>query len=466
MVVKPTSNIAFDSQKYLAKRIFSALSPFLNPYGCGEMVEYRKLNPQTNKQEWLKHPQPYLTKEDWDRYRKGQRGLCKHNPRMFHAGKLSIGKIEKAMRGNKIFGTGAQKGLMTFMVDHDDHEPWQTDSKMTVACLNDLYGNSLFDCPSDRGEHQFGKMDYTGHTSQEVNQLLRDLQKAQQEYCSFKGFNTTIEVKGQIAEQSFIEEGKHGLMAALPVKELCAEKRLSEFEALPIRSFAYWQSIVDTLREKTPPPSVEAKIAVKKARASGSFGLFASVSADDFRKLRQSYDSLATAAYVYRHDPAGRRKLIKEDLLDCFILHFLARKYLKGQNYQNELPHAWAKAVWQNLYERGIFKRPFDSSRWAAARNTMADMNMFDVVDNQYWFNVQEKDEVKVAGKCMQYQLADAYYHDLIIEEKEEGINSGTCLSVKIKFVKNLWRPRLVPAPTDWFNEEKTLKKLELIYCS
>jgi hypothetical protein len=227
----------------LAERTFAAFAPFVNVKCCG--VKSSEGNPVYT-----------TTQEQWDLYRRwraGARNLFtakghKFDPRIGRD-YLSKYKIDRQLRsGRPYYYTGGREGQTNITVDIDAHRPWQIDVEHVLAVVKDFLGEeNLFVVPSDRGYHAELKIDYAGLTWKQANAVFKQFGAALHEYAKGKGCLCDIEIKGTITES----DDHYGTLAKLPCYGEWTERRLAEYERLPVKSVKWLQAAIPALWERT-----------------------------------------------------------------------------------------------------------------------------------------------------------------------------------------------------------------------
>jgi hypothetical protein len=412
----------------LAKRTFAALAPFVNIEQCGRWYPGRFREPG--------HPIYMVTQEQWELYARLRDGEQPRYPdgrpfRIWHvtSGILSPRLIQKMMDGeDKLYYTAGVFGYALAMVDEDAHEDWQDDVDDLHRDVCRLLGaDNLFVVKSARGINSHLKIDFGGHTTLQLNDLLRRLQACLKKQTVHR--RSVVEVKGKAG----VDRSDYGTLAKLPCYGEWTEQRLAEFQAAPVKTFAWLKALVEDMEKRqAPKPTVKAK--QKRGSCLGF-----SMPEDEFERLPElvrRYESIANYCYAMRGEV--RRKdvaLTRQDFAIGLAVAALCSVHKKDEG----LPQKFVKRVWQTAKERGLVSRPFNDSRWATLWRTLADCGLLDVADETYWFDPSGQEK----GRCMAWSLQSAY--NLAEETEETGIATGAFSPPK--YVPGVYRPTRVPAP-------------------
>jgi hypothetical protein len=366
--------------------------------------------------------------------------------------------IDEMIAGQcKYYFTGGRHGQTLVMLDVDAHEPWQTDAKETMLQIVEFFGpENCFVVESTRGYNVFVKWQYLEPKAftifrkemwKAVNKTLSALQTALKRATADR--LSCVEVKGTISTSS----QNYGSLAKLPCYGAWSEDRLREFNELPVVDTAWLQDMIGKLDQINPGP---VKTSMVKAGSCDSFTL-SQEEIDSIPGLVKSLRSRSWYCHGRRVDPKRQDvKLVPIDFAYAFVVLSLARRHRK-EKFGEQMPSNFIQVIWTHLYQSGIFSRGFDTSRWKAIRNTLADCGFLLFIDNRYWF---DKDGEK-RGKSMEWRLLDEY--DVFLAQEERGEEAIIQEAYPIH-EPNRWRPvlvnpknshyRLIERSESWENEE------------
>jgi len=404
----------------LAQQTFNSLAPWVNLQCGGKWhVPYDG------------EPHPiYLIKQEaselWKRWKKGERFLYYQNGGRFFPSHLwsylRAKHIEEMIAGQcKYYYTGGQHGRTLLMIDVDAHDPSQTDAKETLDQVVELLGpDKCFVVESTRGYNVFVKWQYLElrpfmvfrrETWQEANKPILELQAALKRVTAHR--LSGVEVKGTIS----IFSQHYGSLAKLPCYEAWSEARLSEFQNLPVVDTPWVLNKIEMLNQGVAEPARTKTVKTMKTGSCDSFTL-SQKEIDSIPGFVKSLKSRSWYCHSRKIDPKRQDvKLVPLDFSYAFVVLSLARKHRK-QKFGEQMPTNFIQAIWNHLYEKGIFTRAFDCSRWAAIRNTLADCGFLLFVNNLYWFDRRGEKR----GKAMEWRLLDEYDVFYTQEEREEVI--------------------------------------------
>jgi hypothetical protein len=346
--------------------------------------------------------------------------------------------IDEMIAGQcKYYYTGGRHGKTLVMLDVDAHEPWQTDARETMLQIVDLLGpENCFVVESTRGFNIFIKWEYKKPQSfqvwrasdwKEANKTLSALQSALKRATAHR--LSCVEVKGTITVSSL----HYGSLAKLPCYGAWSKDRLREFRDLPVVNTAWMQAQIEKLNQINPEP---VKTTTVKGGSCDSF-MLSQEEIDSIPHLVKSLKSRSWYCHGRRADPKRADvKLVPLDFAYAFVVLSLARKHRK-EKFGEQMPTNFVQAIWNHLYQTGLFTRGFDASRWKAIRNTLADCGFLFFVDNRYWFDKNGEKR----GKSMEWRLLDEYDVLLALEERGEGAIIQEAYPVH---EPNRWRPVLV----------------------
>jgi len=319
--------------------------------------------------------------------------------------------------------------------------------------LSDFLGvDHLFQVASDRGYNNHLKVYYPGARWEEVNTVLKAFGDACQMFLKGHGILTDVEIKGTISlATSKNPDALFGQLAKLPCYGEWNYTKLAEFEKVKPVSLRWIRQMTAKLQAATDQVkaletiaqcrNLEGKPQAKSIRAAESVTLFTEKELAALPKVEKALKNRSYYCYAMHHAP--KKKGVKLDRLD-FVYAFIVLDFCaRHADEEDRLPHNRIKAVWTWLYEHGHISRAFDNSRWAAIRDTLADCQFLDMIDNRYWFYAQEDKQ----GKPMQFRMKAEYCiewdHFLDGGEEEEV----SIREVYPEFVPFNWRPAFVAPP-------------------
>lgn len=427
----------------LAQQTFDTLSPWINVECGGKWYVPKDDDP---------HPIYLIKQEAYEldkRWKRGQRFVFYEDGSRYYPSHLrSFLKpkhIEEMIAGlGKYYYTGGRHGWTLVMIDVDAHESWQTDAWETVQQIVQLLGaENCFVVESTRGYNVFVKWEYLeprpftvfGVTIwRKANKTLSALQSALKRFTAHR--LSCVEVKGTIS----ISRQHYGSLAKLPCYGAWSEDRLREFRDLPVINTAWIKRKIARIEEEVeklgPNASEPARPKSVKTGSCDSFTL----SQEEIDSIPQLVNSLKSrSSYCLSRSGEPKRKDVKLVPLDfsyALIVLSLARMHRK-EKFGEQMPSTFVRAIWNHLYETGVFSRAFDTSRWKAIRNTLTDCGLLFLVDNRYWFDKNGEKR----GKSMKFRLLDEYDVLLAWEEGEEEVILEEVYPVH---EPNRWRPLFV----------------------
>lgn len=246
---KKTNQFSLDS--------FAAFRPFINLYGCGQAVWESDRNGNLVKKT------PFLisheTRELFERYRQGERGLTYKNgtafePWHFMASKLDANKIDQHIFGNETFYyTSNTKKLGLPYFDVDAHFQFQIDHAKARQLLIEFFGKDyIFFRDSSRGQNGYLKVYHEGQPAI-FNGLLDRMAIATNLYLRSRGILADIEIKGHCHDQ------KYGRLAKLPFaqhfpyqkKESWNYDMLEDFKSKKVLTLGMLRYFINRLEAET-----------------------------------------------------------------------------------------------------------------------------------------------------------------------------------------------------------------------
>ena len=188
--------------------------------------------------------------------------------------------------------------------------------------------------------------------------------------------------------------------------------RLREFQQVPEVTLNWLRGATVALHEQSerlerakPEPTTTGTPTGKTRLRSGSTtGL--PLDEDELHQVPQALSDYRQIGYhcmAFRTDPQAKgKKLTHEDFTHALVVLSICARY---PNKDGSMPHKRVQSIWNALRAAGIFQRGFDNSRWAAIRNTLADLGYLELQDETYyWFQDGEK-----KGQAMKWRLKAEY---------------------------------------------------------
>jgi hypothetical protein len=421
----------------LATRTYDSLAPWINVECAGKWHI---------PEDGQGHPIYLVRQEAYElarRWKTGERFLFYKNGCRFYPShlrpRLRPKHIDEMVAGRcKYYYTGGRHGRTLVMIDVDAHEPWQTDARETADQVVALLGpENCFVVESTRGYNIFVKWLYRETTPFQVwgvlawtkaNKTILALQSALKRFTARR--LSCVEVKGTIT----ISNQHYGSLAKLPCYGAWSEDRLREFRDLPVVDAVWLEDKIKQLNQGQERPANET---VK----AGSCDPFtpSEEEVEAIPRFVKSLKSRSWHCYNRRVEPKREGvKLVALDFSYAFIVLSLARRHRK-ERFGEQMPTNFVQAIWNHLYQAGLFTRAFDASRWAAIRNTLADCGFLLFVSNRYWFDRSGE----TRGKAMEWRLLDEYDLFLAWGERVEG-EEAIIQEAYPAHEPNRWRPVLV----------------------
>jgi len=297
----------------------------------------------------------------------------------------------------RYYYSGGQFGRTLLYLDVDAHEEWQDDADELTKKVMDLFGDdSCFIVKSSRGMNIFVKWEYLkaenvtifGVASRrKANETIADLEKALKRHT--RSFKSHDRIKGKIT----LSHDHYGTLAKLPVfGGSWTEERLQKFDSLSVVDNEFIRGLISTLNNSNPNHRHRSR---KTRHRAGSCDSFTISGRDEERIPAWLHEVRETSWHLANNACKAKRagtKVTSRDFAIAQVVLGLAGKCRKIR-FGHQMPTAYVAAIWPSCFKTGWVDRGFDSSRFAAIRNTMADHGMIDLVSQKYWFDRQQRGE-------------------------------------------------------------------------
>jgi hypothetical protein len=366
--------------------------------------------------------------------------------------------------------TGGKEGKTLVYLDIDAHDGQPDQDASADAIAHFLGPHHLLRVLSARGVNLYLKLVYGLYTKRaDVNRALMEFDAAWKRFQKANDLLCTVEIKGSITTKE-----KSGSLAKLPCNREWNYPRLKEFQELPEVTLGWLKGATAALNEqsekleraKPKPTATVVPTGKPRIRSGSTTGL--PLNEDELQQIPQAisdYRKIGFHCMAFRTEPKAKgKKLTHEDFTQALVLLSICAKY---PNKDGSTPHNRVQSIWNALHAEGIFQRGFDNSRWAAIRNTLADLGYLELQDETYfWFQDGDK-----KGQAMKWCLKAEFcctFEDiqplLILEDGSTNIFARGYSPNAHDYVPERWRPEpkdprrsLFDAP-DW--EERLIMAL------